>query len=107
MFSAVSYQLQTSGLCSVDSSDLRQKVADHLEANALLYRDFLSQPVSSDDSYNADTEQPTAKDEYINSVADPELQTELRWRKYLRRLRHRDILSQPVSSDDSYNADTE
>ena len=57
MFSAVSYQLQTSGLCSVDSSDLRQKVADHLEANALLYRDFLS----SDDSYNADTEQPTAR----------------------------------------------
>ena len=31
MFSAVSYQLQTSGVCNVDTSDLRQKVADHLK----------------------------------------------------------------------------
>ena len=88
MFSAVSYQLQTSGVCNVDSSDLRQKVADHLEANPPLYCDFLSQPVSSDDSYNADTDQPTADDEYINSVPNSQLQTELRWRKYLRSLRH-------------------
>ena len=87
MFSAVLYQLQTSGVCNVDSSDLRQKVADHLEANAPLYCGFLSQPVSSDDSYNADTDQPTAEDEYINSVSDPQLQTELKWRKYLRCLR--------------------
>lgn len=43
--------------------------------------------VSSDDSYNADTDEPTAEDEYINSVPDPQLQTELRWRKYLRCLR--------------------
>ena len=35
----------------------------------------------------ADTESPTAEDEYINSVSDPELQTQLRWAKYLRRLR--------------------
>ena len=42
---------------------------------------FLSKPVSSDDSYiNADTDQPTAEDEYINSVPDPQLQTELKWR---------------------------
>ena len=87
MFSAVSYQLQTSGVCNVDTSDLRQKVADHLEANAPLYCGFLSQPVSSDDSYNADTDQPTAEDEYINSVPDPQLQTELKWCKYLRCLR--------------------
>ena len=87
MFSAVSYQLETSGVCTVDSNELRQKVADHLESNAALYRDFLSQPISSDDSYNADTEQPTAEDEYINSVADPQVQTELRWHKYLRYLR--------------------
>ena len=78
MFSAVSYQLQTSGVRNVDSNELRQKVADHLEANAALYHDFLSQPVSFDDSYNADTEQPTAEDEYINSVVDPKLQTKLR-----------------------------
>ena len=87
MFSAVSYQLQTTGVCNVDSNELKQKVADHLEANAALYHDFLSQPVSSDDSYNADTEQPTTEDEYINSVADPQLETKLRWDKYLRCLR--------------------
>ena len=94
MFSAASYQLQTTGVCCVDSSELRQKVADHLEANAALYCDFLSQPVSSDDSYNADTEQPTAEDE----VAD---HLEANAALYC------DFLSQPVSSDDSYNADTE
>ena len=71
MFSAVSYQLQANGVCNVDSNELRQKVADHLQANAALYRDFLCEPVSSEDGYNADTEQPTAEDEYIHSVADP------------------------------------
>ena len=55
--------------------------------HAPLYCHYLSQPVSSDDSYNADTDQPTAEDEYINSVPNPQLQTELRWRKYLRCLR--------------------
>ena len=59
---------------------VRHKVADHLEANAALYRDFLCQPVPSEnDDGNADTEQPTAEDECINSVADPQLQTELKW----------------------------
>ena len=87
VFSAISYQLQKNGVCNVDSNKLRQKVADHLEANAALYCDFLCQPVSSEDVYNADTEQPTAEDEYINSVSDPQLQTELRWQKYVRCLR--------------------
>ena len=44
----------------------------------------LCQPVATD---NADTEPPTAEDEYINSIADPELQTQLRWEKYVRCLR--------------------
>ena len=87
MFSAISYQLQNNGVCDADSNKLREKVADHLEANAALYCDFLCQPVSSEDSYNADTEQPTAEDEYIKSVSDPQLQTELRWQKYVRCLR--------------------
>ena len=87
MFSAISHQLQTSVVCSVDSSELRQMVASHMEANAALYRGFMCQPVATDDEYNADTEPPTAEDEYINSVSDPELQTQLRWAKYLRRLR--------------------
>ena len=84
MFSAISHQLQTSNVCSIDSSELRQMVASHMEA---LYCGFMCQPVANDDEYNADTEPPTAEDEYINSVSDPELQTQLRWDKYLRRLR--------------------
>ena len=72
---------------SADCNEMRQKVADHLEANAALYCDFLCQPVPSENDYNADTEQPTAKDEYIDSVRDPHLQTELRWQKYVRCLR--------------------
>ena len=80
----ISHQLQTSNVCS---SELRQMVASHMEANAALYCGFMCQPVATDDEYNADTEPPTAEDEYINSVSDPELQTQLRWDKYLRRLR--------------------
>ena len=87
-FSAISYQLHTNDVCSADSSELRQKVADHLEANAPLYSDFLCEPVPSEDgSYNADTAQPTPEDELINSVSDPQLQSELRWQKYVRCLR--------------------
>ena len=88
IFSSISYQLQTTGVCNVNSNELRQKVADHLQANAALYRDFLCQPVpSEDDDYNADTEQPTTEDQYINSVVDPQMQTELRWQKYVKCLR--------------------
>ena len=67
MFSAISHQLQTSNVCSIDSSELRQMVASHMEA---LYCGFMCQPVANDDEYNADTEPPTAEDEYINSVSD-------------------------------------
>ena len=87
MFSAISHQLQTSNICSIDSSELRQMVASHMEANAALYRGFVCQPVATNSKYNADTEPPTDEDEYINSVSDPELQTQLRWDKYLRHLR--------------------
>ena len=88
MFSALSYQLQANGVCNADSSELRQNVADHLRAYAALYHGFLCQAVPSEDNdYNADTEQPTAEDEFIDSVADPQLQTELRWQKYVRCLR--------------------
>ena len=55
MFSAVSYQLQNTGVCNADSNQLRQMVVDHLEANAALYCDFLCQPVPSEE--NNDTEQ--------------------------------------------------
>ena len=71
MFSAISHQLQTSDVCNVDSSELRQMVASHIAA---LYRGFVCQPVATNSKYNADTEPPTDEDEYINSVSDPEVQ---------------------------------
>ena len=75
MFSAISHQLQTSGVCNVDSSERRQMVASHMEANAALYCGCVCQPVATDSKYNADT---TDEDE------DPELQTQLRWARRLR-----------------------
>ena len=87
MFAAVSHQLQISGVKSVDSSELRETVANHLEANSALYWNAVSEPVVSHDAYNADTEPPTA-DEYISSVADPQLRLQLEWEKYLSRLRN-------------------
>ena len=60
-------------------------VADYLEVNAALYCDAVSQPIASCD---ADTEPPTAEDEYISSVSDPQLQLQLRWEKYLMCLRN-------------------
>lgn len=87
MFSAVAHQLQISGVCDVDSSELREMVANQLEANPASYCDFLCEPVASNDAYNADTEQPTAEDLYISSIADPQLQSQLRWEKYVHCLR--------------------
>ena len=87
MFSAVVYQLNSSNICDFDSNALRQTIADYLEANKASYCDFLRQPVAQNadcnDAYNADTEPPTQEDEYIDSIAEPEVQTELRWQKYL------------------------
>ena len=40
-----------------------------MEANADVYRDYVCQPVATDD---ADTKPLTSEDEYINSVSDPE-----------------------------------
>ena len=42
----------------------------------------MCQPVAQIDAYNADTEPPTEEDEYIDSIIDPQLQTELIWRKF-------------------------
>ena len=44
-------------------------------------------PTCTNDDCNADTKQPTDEDEYIYSIADPQLQTELRWQNYVRCLR--------------------
>ena len=84
MFSAVSYQLQNSGICNANSNDLRLMVA---EQNAASYWDFLAQPVASNDPYNADTEPPIAEDEYINSVTDPQVRKHLKMHQYVKNLR--------------------
>ena len=88
MFSAIAYQLNSSGICDFDSNALRQTVAHYLEANRASYCDFLCQPVAQNaDCNDADTEPPTQEDEFIDNIANPELQTELRWQKYLRCLK--------------------
>ena len=88
MFSAIAYQLQSMGICVVDSISLRHMVANHLEDNVSNYITFISQPVAFDNAYSADTEPPTEEDAYIDSIADPELQSLLQWRNYLIRLRN-------------------
>ena len=88
MFSAIAYQLNSTGVCGVDSSRLRQTIADFLEANKAQYCDFVCQPVAHNDNYNADTEPPTEEDKYIESIADPQLQKQLRWKNYLRCLKN-------------------
>ena len=87
MFSAIAYQLNSTGVCDVDSDGLRQTIAHYLEANKAQC-DFVCQPVPQNDDYNADTEPPTQEDKYIDSIADPKLQTKLRWERYLRCLRN-------------------
>ena len=67
---------------------MRERVANHLANNSTFYRDFLAQPIQSDDTYNADTEAPSEEDAIIDSVLDPEQQTQLRWERYLHRFRN-------------------
>ena len=88
MFSAIAYQLNSSGVCDVDSSRLRQTIADFLKSNEAKYCDFVCQPVAHNDNHNADTEPPTEEDKYIESITDPQLQKQLRWEKYLRSVKN-------------------
>jgi hypothetical protein len=87
LFSSIAYQLEPTAASSIDKSTLRQMAADYLENNSNLYIGILSQSVASTDAYNADTEPPDAQDAHIEKIIDHELQTELRWAKYLKRLR--------------------
>ena len=84
MFSAIVYQLNSSGVCDFDSKVLRQAVVDYLQANQDRYCDFVCQPVDQHDDYYADTDPITQEDEFISSITDLQLQTELRWQKYVR-----------------------
>ena len=75
LFSSIAYQLEPITVCSVNKSTLRQN------------KRIVSQPVVSNNPYNADTDPPTAQDERIKTIADHELQVELRWTNYVQRLK--------------------
>ena len=86
LFSSVAYQLQRVGH-NINKSSLRQMVADYLSEHADFYSAFVHQPVNSSDDMNADNEPIDDEDVYIESLYDPVVQHELRWQKYLRRMR--------------------
>ena len=96
LFSAVQLQLQKLGV-QVQKDALRQQLAAYLEdhpytqhvgtSHPCHLREFLSEAIESSDSFNADTEQPTEEDALIRSVPDRNTQLQLRWCKYIRRLR--------------------
>ena len=90
MFSAIAYQLASIGLSDIDAHTLRTMLVSHLEdhphVNGTHYSTFLSAPVPSNDTHNADTETPTAEDEYIAAIDDPDLRAQLQWVRYLERL---------------------
>ena len=83
MFNAVAHQFK-----SVSGSEMREIVANHLENNSVFYRDFLAQPVQTNNAYNADTEAPSDEDAIVDSVHDPEQQMQLRWERYIHRFRN-------------------
>ncbi|MCG8624271.1 MAG: hypothetical protein MJE68_20040, partial [Proteobacteria bacterium] len=56
--------------------------------NRVHFPDFISEPISSNDPYNADTEPPTDYDYALSAVENPAARTELRWQRYLDRLAH-------------------
>ena len=61
---------------------------DHPYVNGEHFRAFLSALVATADTHNADTEAPTAEDEYISIIDDPDTRAQLRWLRYLERLRN-------------------
>ena len=95
LFSAVQLQLEKLGV-QVRKDALRQQLAAYLEEHPYTQhvgtgschlRDFLSEAIQSNNSFNADTDQPTEEDAVISSLSDQNIRLQLRWCKYLRRLR--------------------
>ena len=65
MFSAIAYQLNSSGVCDVNSNGLRQTIAKFLKANKAQYWEFVCQPVAHN---NADTEPPTEETSILTAL---------------------------------------
>ena len=59
---------------------------DHPTVEGVHYRSFLTEPVPSANAYNADTEVPTAEDDVIAAVDDPDTRAQLRWLNYVKKL---------------------
>ena len=87
LFAAIAYQLPSIGINGIDMHTLRSMVVSYLEShpyiNGIHCRNFLSAPVVSHDACNSDTEAPTAEDEYISAVDDPDTRAQLHWERYL------------------------
>ena len=83
LFHAVQQQLQKLRV-EVHKDALRQHLAAYLEDHPYSHhlRDVLSQAIQSNDTLNADTEQPTEEDERIESEPDPSTRQQLCWCKY-------------------------
>ena len=73
----------------VGDRNLREELVEHLQSHPYTrdgsshLRDYVSAPIAGDDPFNADTEAPSAQDEYIE---DPDPRQQLRWLQYLERL---------------------
>ena len=92
LFSAISLQLESVGIQPAESKELRHELVKYMEQNPtinedLYYRDFLSELQSNENILNADTDVPNDEDNQISLIEDPHTQAEIRWIKYLQRLR--------------------
>ena len=92
LFTAVQLQLEKLGM-QIGSDTLRQQLVAYLENHAYTQdgschlREFVSAPVESNDSFNADTETPNKEDNSLSSIRDTSTRLQLRWYNYLARLR--------------------
>lgn len=86
LFHAIAYQLHSVGH-DMNASTFRQIVTSYLSEHKDEYNPFVHQPVRSNDGCSADNESIDAEDEYSESLSDPVVQRELRWQKYVRRMR--------------------
>ena len=82
LYNAVAYQLKS---VSISTSEMRDYCKPFREQ--CVYRDFLAQPIESDNVHSADTEAPSDEDAFIDTVHDPE-EVQLRWERYIHRLRN-------------------
>ena len=69
LFSYIAHQLE-----SVNASEMREIVANHLDNNSVFYRNFLPQPVASDNTYNVDTEALSNENAFIDTINDSDQQ---------------------------------